>query len=226
MASLIHSIACFETLDAELTSREPASLAEILASWPSYTSANPSAPSRSADTSSAQPDDICPLFVTWNIYETPGTQPHLRGCIGQFAPGLLADALPEYAVVSAMHDSRFRPVTAKELPQLQSAVTLLTDFEECSDKFDWEIGLHGINIKFMVGGRSFSGTYLPDVMVEQAWTKEETLENLVHKAGWRERMGDWQKLDLRVQRYKGSKAKAEYSDWLAWSKWYQTQEKK
>ncbi|KAL5612058.1 hypothetical protein BROUX41_000385 [Berkeleyomyces rouxiae] len=225
MASIIHSIACFETLDARLGSREPASLEEIEASWPAYATANPSAPALPTAAYLAQPDDVCPLFVTWNKYEANSVQAHLRGCIGQFAPDPLAEALAEYAVISALHDSRFQPVTAAELPRLQSAVTLLTDFEECADKFDWDIGVHGINIKFTVRGRSFSGTYLPDVMVEQGWTKEETLENLAHKAGWRERMGDWESLDLEVQRYKGSKAKAEYSDWLAWSKWYGMQKK-
>ncbi|GAA5983935.1 hypothetical protein JCM10908_005982 [Rhodotorula pacifica] len=90
-----------------------------------------------------------PLFVTWNIRSRSGGEPRLRGCIGNFGALRLGDGLAEYAKTSAFEDSRFDPVTAKELQRLECGVSLLTDFELCADYLDWEIGVHGIYVEFV-----------------------------------------------------------------------------
>jgi AMMECR1 domain-containing protein len=47
-----------------------------------------------------------PLFVTW--YK--GKDLDLRGCIGTFSPLSLHDGLKEYALTSALRDTRFNPI--------------------------------------------------------------------------------------------------------------------
>ena len=160
-----------------------------------------------------------PLFVTWNTVEDDGDT-SLRGCIGTFEAQPLAVGIPEYAVISAVHDSRFPPVTRAELPELQAAVTLLTDFEEVDDPYDWEIGTHGIRLSFYDRGRRYGATYLPDVAAEQGWTQDETLFSLIRKAGWMGSRNKWKDLDLKVTRYQGKKHSmnhAEYKKWKAWA---------
>jgi len=42
-------------------------------------------------------------------------------------------------IKSALHDSRFEPITKEEFPKLTCAVSLLHDFEEVDDIYDWEV---------------------------------------------------------------------------------------
>lgn len=82
-------------------------------------------------------DDEYPLFVTWNIVRPgPPRTTRLRGCIGNFAPMRLATGLKEYALISALKDTRFSPITLAELPRLECGVSLLTDFEDVDDPYD------------------------------------------------------------------------------------------
>lgn len=88
----------------------------------------------------------------------------------------------------------------------------------------WEIGKHGLRINFIHHSQRYSATYLPDVALEQGWTKLETLVSLMHKAGWRGRDEDWEKVtDLKVVRYQGHKVSAKYADWLAFHDWIESQ---
>ena len=87
-----------------------------------------------------------PLFVTWNIKR--GECLSLRGCIGSFSSLDLYSGLNSYAQLSAFKDTRFDPISKQELQHLQVGVSLLTDFEQASSWNDFEIGKHGIRIKF------------------------------------------------------------------------------
>ncbi|KAA1121983.1 hypothetical protein PGTUg99_013559 [Puccinia graminis f. sp. tritici] len=89
--------------------------------------------------------DEFPLFVTWNITSS-GTRPKLRGCIGNFAPSPLNEGLKDYAVISALKDHRFSPITLTDLKRLSCTVSLLHTFEDCATFTDWTIGQHGIYI--------------------------------------------------------------------------------
>ncbi|KJZ77171.1 hypothetical protein HIM_03492 [Hirsutella minnesotensis 3608] len=185
----------------------------------SSVSASPALAATPATSTSSLPlaPTSTPLFVTWNTVSDGDTS--LRGCIGTFEAQPLAMGIPEYAVISAVQDSRFHPVSKRELPELQVAVTLLTDFEEVQDPHDWEIGTHGIRLSFHDRGRRYGSTYLPDVASEQGWTKDETLFSLIRKAGWVGSRSRWKDLDLKVTRYRGKKCSMEYPDYKKWKEW-------
>ncbi|KAI5301921.1 hypothetical protein KEM56_001216 [Ascosphaera pollenicola] len=172
-----------------------------------------------------------PLFVTWNTLR--GGDKILRGCIGTFEDQVLEFGLNSYAIQSAFHDPRFKPIPAITVPTLSCSITLLADFETCSGPFDWEIGTHGIRISFTHGNRRYGATYLPDVAAEQGWTKEETLKSLMAKAGYSEyprartvraqsilSAAPWEEVsDFKVVRYQGLKASANYTEWLRYREW-------
>ncbi|KAK5662575.1 hypothetical protein OQA88_8488 [Cercophora sp. LCS_1] len=159
-----------------------------------------------------------PLFVTWNVISTRH-DPMLRGCIGTFEDEELSEGLASYSLTSALHDTRFRPISLRELPTLEVAVTLLTDFEDADGPMDWELGVHGLRISFHYHGRRYGATYLPDVAVEQGWTKEETLVSLMRKAGWMGRKDKWEEVELKVVRYQGKKESLEHTEFKRWRDW-------
>lgn len=173
------------------------------------------------------PEAHYPLFVTWDRLD--GDDSHqewvLRGCIGTFDDGdPLSETLPEYSLTSALRDRRFPCITKSELPELKCTVTLLTNFEDCGGKLDdWEIGVHGIRIKFTLNGRRYGSTYLPSVAEEQEWTKEETMISLMRKAGWEGRRDSWraaaEKGGIQVERYRGDKEAVAYREFKAWRDW-------
>ena len=51
--------------------------------------------------------------------------------------------LREYALTSALKDSRFAPITRDELPRLTVSVSILMNFEEARGYLDWTLGVHG-----------------------------------------------------------------------------------
>ncbi|KAG9192373.1 hypothetical protein G6011_11107 [Alternaria panax] len=219
-------------------SYKPAAISRILASPPSSASSsslqsasstpngpNSEAPSSLTSQSSSSTNLVDeeegeehPLFVTWNTVTRSGDK-RLRGCIGTFDAQPLTTGLSDYALTAAFDDTRFSPITARELPTLECAVTLLTDFEPVDDAMDWEIGTHGLRISFHDKGRRYGSTYLPDVASEQGWTKEEALVSLMRKAGWSGKKADWGKVALRVVRYQGKKVALGWGEWRSWRDW-------
>ncbi|MCJ1226348.1 hypothetical protein MMC12_002998 [Toensbergia leucococca] len=167
-----------------------------------------------------------PLFVTWNTLSSRGHK-SLRGCIGTFEPLELESGLRSYALTSAFDDHRFSPITLSELNTLSTSVTLLTAFTPAANPLDWDLGTHGIRISFSHHGKMYGATYLPDVAVEQGWTKEETIVSLMRKAGWVGRSAEWKKMgDLRVVRYQGKKVDVEYQLWKEWKGWVEEGERR
>jgi uncharacterized protein (TIGR00296 family) len=161
-----------------------------------------------------------PLFVTWNTVSTRSSSRSLRGCIGTFEGQPLASGLSSYALTSALSDVRFSPIAQRELPKLEVAVTLLTDFETCSDPMDWEIGVHGLRMNFYHHHKRYSSCYLPDVAVEQGWTKEECLISLMRKAGWVGKREKWRDVgDLKLVRYQGKAESVEWEEYKRWRDW-------
>ncbi|BDD60029.1 hypothetical protein MPDQ_004379 [Monascus purpureus] len=175
-----------------------------------------------------------PLFVTWDVLKRG--RKSLRGCIGTFEAKELSDGLKSYALISAFEDTRFSPIPESLLPSLVCSLTLLGSFEPCTDAMDWILGTHGIRISFVHRGRRYGATYLPDVPVEQEWTKEETIESLMRKAGWNGATGSvarrllrgsesnsgkpWEQVsDFRAVKYQGLRASATYVEWQEWRNW-------
>ncbi|KAL2860766.1 AMMECR1 domain-containing protein [Aspergillus lucknowensis] len=182
-------------------------------------------------------DQKYPLFVTWNTLSKSGRK-SLRGCIGTFEAQELSYGLKSYALTSAFDDTRFSPIPKSLLPSLSCSLTLLGTFEPCTNALDWTLGLHGIRISFIHRGRRYGATYLPDVPVEQGWTKEETIKSLMQKAGWdgpsdsttrrflrgssstSQNTKPWDQVsDFRTVKYQGLKSSASYAEWQEWREW-------
>lgn len=206
---------------------KPAAISRLIAPSPATGSSSSvqsagSTPSGISEASSAtsitSSVEDSPLFVTWNTVTKSGDK-RLRGCIGTFEAQELSDGLKSYALTSAFDDTRFNPISARELPTLECAVTLLTDFEPASHPLDWTLGVHGLRISFTHHGRRYGATYLPDVAREQGWTKEETLVSLMRKAGYNGKKDDWAKVELNVVRYQGKKVSLGYGEWKEWRGW-------
>lgn len=153
-------------------------------------------------------DKSFPLFVTW----TTGEDKELRGCIGTFQSNLLVKSLPRFALISSMEDTRFSPVSAKEVPNLNVGVSLLVNFEKANDCYDWEVGTHGIDIDFEVEGNYYSATFLPEVAEEQNWDKKTTLRYLIRKAGFYGKLESIEK-NILLKRYQSYKFFLSYDEY-------------
>jgi len=186
---------CFDVLLAELK-KEPM----------------PIVPSSTVDISS-------PLFVTWKkVADSGGLE--LRGCIGNFGSLPLVTALKEYSLVSSMRDSRFKPIRLDEVPALHVGLSFLQNFEYADDIYDWNIGVHGIQITFNdLQGKTRSATYLPEVTLEQRWSKREAVESLVRKAGFRGDIDNALLGTISLERYQSVKASMSYEQYLINKKW-------
>jgi len=104
----------------------------------------------------------------------------LRGCIGSLAPvAEMYKSVHDNAVNAAMRDFRFRPVRPAELGKIEVHISLLSPIVDIGSVDEFKIGEHGI----IVEKGHYRAVYLPEVAVEQKWTKEETLSSLSLKAG-------------------------------------------
>lgn len=94
----------------------------------------------------------------------------LRGCVGTFNADLpLYQNLIRMAVAAGFQDTRFPPMTKQELGQVQIEISVLGELEKVHSFNEIEIGKHGIYVKL----DSRSGTFLPEVAVEQKWSVPE-----------------------------------------------------
>ena len=158
-------------------------------------------------------DKTFPLFVTW----TKGKNKDLRGCIGTFSSDNLEKNLHDFSLVAALNDRRFSPINANEIPQLNCGVSLLINFEDAKDCYDWEVGKHGIRIFFDESGRNFSATFLPEVPIEHKMDKNTTLQHLIRKAGYWGELEDVDK-KIKLRRYQSIKLFMTYEEYLNFRK--------
>lgn len=104
----------------------------------------------------------------------------LRGCIGSLSPSeALYLSVHHNAVNAAMHDYRFRPVSPAELPAISVDVSILSPIREIPSLDEFKLGQQGIILE---KGMS-RAVFLPEVALEQKWTRDETLTHLALKAG-------------------------------------------
>jgi len=157
-----------------------------------------------------------PLFVTWKIHNG-NHKYHLRGCIGTFSPQELPHGLKDYALTSALRDSRFDPIAVHEVEHLRCDVSLLTNFEVTNGLEDWKVGTHGVTIQFVcpVKNKRYSATFLPEVAMEQGWDHHKTIQELIYKSGYR---GDIKSIRknavIQVTRYQSSKCSLTYAEYI------------
>jgi AmmeMemoRadiSam system protein A len=103
----------------------------------------------------------------------------LRGCIGYTsAIKPLYMTVRDTATHAALHDPRFPPVTASELPRLEYEVSVLSPLRRVLDVQQIRVGEHGLLMK---NGDS-EGLLLPQVPVEQKWDRQTFLEQTCRKA--------------------------------------------
>ncbi len=104
----------------------------------------------------------------------------LRGCIGSLAPEEpLYLSVHHNAVNAALHDYRFEPVSARDAGRLTVSVSILSPIREIPEPSAFTLGAHGI----ILTKGSARAVFLPEVAVEQHWTREDTLTHLSLKAG-------------------------------------------
>ncbi len=104
----------------------------------------------------------------------------LRGCIGYieaFKP--LYQTIIEMAQAASTRDSRFDPVTADELADIDIELSVLSPLEKLNDFSKIEIGRHGL----IVRQGFYSGLLLPQVAVEWNMNAVTFLEETCRKAG-------------------------------------------
>ncbi|CUS20322.1 LAQU0S01e04038g1_1 [Lachancea quebecensis] len=167
------------------------------------------------------------LFITWKKKSASRGEYLLRGCIGTFAKLPLLEGIEKYSIIAALQDPRFSPITRSELPSLKCSCNILHSFStiyeadaSTGDIFDWEVGVHGIELRLQENSRKrvLSATFLPEVIREQGWDKHETFRNLIRKAGF---LGDidaaldnWQECFVEVIRYEGDKTELNYDEFI------------
>eukprot|EP00193_Tetraselmis_chui_P006000 CAMPEP_0177751754 /NCGR_PEP_ID=MMETSP0491_2-20121128/546_1 /TAXON_ID=63592 /ORGANISM="Tetraselmis chuii, Strain PLY429" /LENGTH=209 /DNA_ID=CAMNT_0019266895 /DNA_START=80 /DNA_END=710 /DNA_ORIENTATION=+ len=129
------------------------------------------------------PQAHCAVFVTWK--KADGGVAFAWG-IGTLEPRDAQGAVKDYALISALKDHRFSPIHKSEIPSLQCTVSLIFGFKKMASCMEWEIGVHGLIIKFYDAhsGRSRNATFLPEVPAQEGWTKQQTIDSLIRKSGY------------------------------------------
>lgn len=129
------------------------------------------------------PPDTLPeeLTLPRGVFVTLKRNGELRGCIGTLRPnGPLASNVAGIARSAALNDPRFIPVSEPELDELEYEISVLTPMQVLRDWRDVRPGTDGLLI---IGPDGRSGVLLPQVPVEQGWTRQEFLEGVCMKAG-------------------------------------------
>lgn len=122
--------------------------------------------------------------------------------------------LREYAITSALKDSRFSPITREELPRLTVSVSILQDFEEARGHLDWSIGVHGIRIEFVnERGARRTATYLPQVAPEQGWDQIQTIDSLLRKGGFRGAITQETRRSIKLTRYTSTECQMSFNEY-------------
>jgi len=104
----------------------------------------------------------------------------LRGCIGYITPmKSLAETVRDVAAYAALEDTRFSPVTTKELPLIEYEVSVMSPLRRVMDIKEIKVGKHGLIMK----QGDIEGILLPQVPVEEHWDRDTFIEETCLKAG-------------------------------------------
>ncbi len=122
-----------------------------------------------------------PCFLTKRgAFVTLKKNNRLRGCIGFVDPTTpLYQTIIHAAIYAATKDTRFTPVTSDELKSLEFEISVLTSPKRIDDITEIQVGKHGLIIT--QGNRT--GLLLPQVPVENHWSKDIFLQQACIKAG-------------------------------------------
>ena len=114
----------------------------------------------------SDPELIRPRGCFVTLYK----QGALRGCVGTFeGTKPLFENVIRMAHAAAFQDSRFAAVGKEDLESLKIEISVLGELRKAASLEEIELGRHGVLVK--AGSRT--GTFLPEVAVEQKWSREE-----------------------------------------------------
>jgi len=134
-----------------------------------------------AERPSLDPGDSPRLAREQACFVTLKLQGRLRGCIGELdAREPLIEAVADRALAAALHDPRFRPLTADELSRIEIDISVMSPLRRVKGPEEVIVGRHGVVVKH----RGRSGVFLPQVAPEQGWDRDTMLTILCEeKAG-------------------------------------------
>lgn len=134
------------------------------------------------------------VFVTLEVGRQ-SKKKKLRGCVG-YITGVKSvyKTIADNAINASTEDSRFSPVTAKELEKISIEVSVMTPLEVCRPE-DIVVGRDGIIIQ----KGFYSGLLLPQVATEYGWDRIEFLEQTCWKAGLYENA--WKEPDTVIKKF-------------------------
>lgn len=94
-------------------------------------------------------------------------------------------------------------------------MSLLTPMEVCADWLAWDLGVHGVYVRLEGGA---SATFLPEVAPAQGWTKAETIERVIRKAGWTAPITDTVLRHATLLRYTSTHATVTYDEYMLYTR--------
>lgn len=104
----------------------------------------------------------------------------LRGCIGIVEPSMpLAQGIVNMTQSAALRDTRFKPVSVDELPDITVMLSILSVPVKIPAYSAIQLGTHGIILK----NGNQQALFLPKVALEFGWDLPTTLTQLSQKAG-------------------------------------------
>lgn len=120
------------------------------------------------------------LRVPTATFVTLKSKGQLRGCIGSLEPEEeLYLSVHRNTINAATRDYRFPAVQPVELPQLTLDISILSPTRPLATAEEFLPGRMGIILE-KAGRRA---VFLPEVALEQGWTRAQTLTHLSRKAG-------------------------------------------
>lgn len=119
------------------------------------------------------PKSICEKYTIMNgVFVSLYNCKILRACLGKIISELpLYRTIEIMTIAAATKDYRFDNIKADELDELSIELSILTPMIKIQNISEIVIGKHGIYVE----KQGFSGTFLPQVSIDQNWTIEEFL---------------------------------------------------
>ncbi|UCC39383.1 MAG: AmmeMemoRadiSam system protein B [Candidatus Aminicenantes bacterium] len=122
------------------------------------------------------------LLTKRGAFVTLKKRSRLRGCIGFIEPVMpLYQTVIQAALYAACRDQRFSPVTPEELKDLEIEISVLSPLKKIKNPRLVKVGKHGLVIS--MGDKK--GLLLPQVPVENQWSRETFLQQACLKSGLR-----------------------------------------
>jgi len=104
----------------------------------------------------------------------------LRGCIGFIDSVLpLYETVIRASIYAACRDQRFPPVSVEELKDLEVEISVLSPLKKINNPHLIKVGKHGL----IISKEDKKGLLLPQVPVENRWSRETFLQQACLKAG-------------------------------------------